>query len=54
MNDEPSHVLCTVFMVRVSEDGSAQVVGPAVPEWTQHYYKKASFDIICSVCGDIC
>ena len=35
INDEPSHVLCTVFMLGESEDGNAHIVDPAVPEWTQ-------------------
>lgn len=32
VNDHPGEVLCTVFMVRVSQDGSAHIAGPAVPE----------------------
>ncbi len=34
-SDQPSHVLCTVFMMLVSEDGNAPIADPAVPEGTQ-------------------
>lgn len=30
--DEPGHVLCTIFMGGESQDGSAHIAGPAVPE----------------------
>lgn len=30
--DEPGAVLCTIFMGRVSQDDSAHIAGPAVPE----------------------
>lgn len=53
VNDDPGEVLCTVFMGRVSQDGSAHVVGPAVPEWTQRYYKATSFDAVKSMFGFI-
>lgn len=32
VTDEPGEVLRTVFMGRVSQDGSAHIAGPAVPE----------------------
>lgn len=30
--DDPRHVLYTIFMGLVSQDGSAHIAGPAVPE----------------------
>lgn len=33
VNDDTGAVLCTVLMLRVSQDGSGHIAGPAVPEW---------------------
>lgn len=33
VDDDSGGVLCTVLMVRVSQDGSGHIAGPAVPAW---------------------
>lgn len=33
VDDDSSAVLCTVLVVRVSQDGSGHIAGPAVPAW---------------------
>lgn len=47
--DEASHVLGTVFVGRVSEDGGAHVAGPAIPAGTAMYARpriSVSFSVL--------
>lgn len=38
MDDDADHALGTVFMLTASEDGNAQIAGPAIPEGTEHVF----------------